>query len=101
MSLLCKYLTKTIAAICLIFVTCYNDIGNMADGVQTYFGAVACPAWLRLGTTVNIVGLGNFTCHDRYSSTLSDRFDIAVPGASLDTCYSYTGVYEWSIVTNG
>jgi len=81
-----------------IFVTAYIDTGRMANGEYAYYGAVACPSWLQLGTSIFINKLGYFICADRYASFLSDRFDISCPRCSLDLAYSYTGIYKWQIV---
>lgn len=65
-------------------VTAYSEIDSchyagcpMASGKKAYFGAIACPRYLKLGTTVVINGEAH-VCEDRYNKNLSDRFDMFV-----------------------
>lgn len=49
---------------------------TMANGQQAYYGAVACPRRIALGTLVNIEGMGVFKCTDRTATWVDGRFDI-------------------------
>lgn len=49
---------------------------TMANGQQAYYGSVACPRRIPLGTLVDIHGLGVFTCADRTAQWVDGRFDV-------------------------
>ena len=55
--------------------TC-GDTCTMANGQQAYYGSVACPRRLPLGTVVDIAGLGTFVCADRTAQWVDGRFDV-------------------------
>ncbi len=52
----------------------------MASGKKTYRGAIACPAWIDLGTKIEVEGIGIFVCEDRMAAEYRYRenFDILV-----------------------
>lgn len=78
------------------YVTAYNDQGKMADGANTYWGALACAPSIPFGTKIEFEGLnGTFTCEDRYRAGLGFRFDIAMPGYTEEDCREITRVYNW------
>lgn len=56
--------------------SCHYENCAMASGKPAYVGAVACPRHIPLGTKLEIAGLGEFTCEDRYSKRLEERIDI-------------------------
>lgn len=49
---------------------------TMASGRRVYVGAVACPRAMKLGTVIEIEGMGRFTCEDRMAQRLEGLFDI-------------------------
>jgi len=56
--------------------SCHYENCLMANGLPAQYGYVACPRYLPLGTKIQIEGLGEFICGDRYSKYLSERFDV-------------------------
>ena len=70
--------------------------GLTASGKQVQVGMAACPRWLAFGTRVEIEGLGTYVCEDRYSDTLSDRFDVHV--TSVREAFALTGVYRYRLL---
>lgn len=64
-------------------VTAYSEVDSchypnctMASNKRAYVGAIACPRSIKLGTKVNIEGLGDYTCEDRTAEKYDGRFDI-------------------------
>lgn len=61
-------------------VTMYAATGQpMANGVQPFVGAVACPRDVPLGTTAKIMDI-SFVCGDRTHKKYNGRFDLFSTG---------------------
>lgn len=48
----------------------------MASGKMVYVGAIACPRSMKLGTQIEVRGLGVYTCEDRMAERYESHFDI-------------------------
>lgn len=48
----------------------------MASGKMVYIGSVACPRSMKLGTRIEVRGLGEFVCEDRMNERYTNHFDI-------------------------
>lgn len=48
----------------------------MASGKMVYVGAIACPRAMKLGSRVEVRGLGEFVCEDRMNIRYENHFDI-------------------------
>jgi len=64
-------------------ITAYSELDSchypgcpMANGKKASIGYVACPRDWKLGTKIEVEGLGTFECGDRYRKDLSDRIDV-------------------------
>jgi 3D (Asp-Asp-Asp) domain-containing protein len=61
----------------------YSLRGRMASGRYVYDGAIAAdPRFLKIGTRVEIKGLGNFTVHDTGGAIKGRRIDIWMPSTA-------------------
>ena len=62
---------------------------------------MACPSWMPFGTVARVYAddgsvFGDFTCHDRFSASLSDRLDLFLP--TVQACYAETGYHAVTVV---
>jgi len=64
-------------------ITAYSELDSchysgcpMANGIKAKIGYVACPRQWKLGTKIEVEGMGTFECGDRYRKDLSDRIDV-------------------------
>lgn len=68
---------------------------TMSNGQEAYYGSIACPRRLALGTTVNIEGLGVFVCADRTAQWVDGRFDVFFGYTQED----YQRAKQWGVQT--
>jgi hypothetical protein len=68
----------------------------MADGQPVHPGAAACPFWLELGTVIEINGIGQVACEDRYPRQMGDHLDVWEPTPAA--CQAITSVRAWQRV---
>lgn len=48
----------------------------MASGKMVYVGAMACPRSMEFGTSIEVRGIGVFTCEDRMNIRYTNNFDL-------------------------
>lgn len=73
---------RTLISLTTATITAYSGIESChyegcptASGKRAYIGGVACPTWIKLGTSVSIDGV-LYTCEDRTATRFDGRYDI-------------------------
>jgi 3D (Asp-Asp-Asp) domain-containing protein len=77
-----------------MLVTGYSLPGVTASGVPVGPGVAACPRWLDLGAKLEIDGIGEVVCADRYPAGYGDHIDVWVP--STAQARALTGWYTFT-----
>ena len=78
-----------------MWVTGYALNGTMANGQMVHPGAAACPLWLELGTVIEVDGVGQVVCEDRYPRQMGDHLDVWLPTTAA--CAAITSVRTWRL----
>jgi 3D (Asp-Asp-Asp) domain-containing protein len=83
-------------------ISCYNDSGTMANGEQTFMGAVAVSdRSIKLNSTVYVEDFGEFKITDRTNKRIHKQFGMLTIDIYSPDCDKYFGVkYKKYVINN-